>query len=136
MKTKKTERTIQQIIDAVKAAVMPRGADEHTYGSSTSSPSVIRISPRRFAIVGAVHDVEGYLPGNTNIFFSDAMSAAKNFRLITQEEFDRFFQWSRAERKAQEQKSSRIDLELRAAQLGLRLVKARAPKPPKTKRKR
>lgn len=133
---KKTERTIKQIVAAVKGAVAGRDAREVTCASSFE-PAAIRVSPHRFVLVRDILDVNGVAPGDTNVFFSAAMAAAEKFGIVTEEESDRFFEWQNAEEKANNAKRAIADLEHKAQTMGFQLVKRRAPpraKAPKRRR--
>lgn len=125
---KNTERTVEQIITAVKKAVMPRDATEHLLRGAAHHASAIRIGPGRFALVRDVLSVGGVDPGSTNIFFPTALEAALELDVVTADEADRVYRWQRAERDEGAKKRELTNLEHTASAHGFRLVKITKPK--------
>ncbi len=132
---KHTERTIPQIITAVKNAVMLRDHSEVVRTGPSYEPIAIRLGRGRFALVREILAINGAAPGDTNAAFATAISAAEDIGIITQAECTRFFEWWRAETEVRKRKSDLADLECRAAQLGLQLVPIPVSKPRKKRLK-
>lgn len=132
----KQERTVPQILTAVRAALATREAPEIIRKGMSHEASAIRIAKDRFVLVRDIVDTSGCLPGDTNIFISAAFSAAETLGIITGEESKRFFEWQRAEEKAVERDRELDDVARRANRMGYRLAKKRKPKPVKKRRRR
>jgi len=121
-KDRTPQRTPQQIVAAVKGAMATLTSSEVDAGAPWA-PCTIRLSGKRFALVREILGVDGVLPGGTNIHFGAALAMAESLGVVTTEEKERFFRWSRAEEAANATKRELADLETRARRLGLKLVK-------------